>query len=135
MGHVHILTTPRHVVYGFRTVFCNKGKKVRCCIAWYVGIQSLTVQRQSTSHFTLWQICQFQRHLELSGKHSATAAMTMSRLVVHLSTSVCSQVLIQLGELWQCGVEIAKVSRGLKPGFSRFHCATVPCNYLIHIDI
>ena len=64
-----------------------KGKKVRSYISWY----PVLVTAQSALHFTPWQTCSFQRHLDFSWKQSAMLQL-LRRLFVRISTTVCSQV-------------------------------------------
>ena len=65
---------------------------------------------QNALHFTPWQTCSFQGHLNFFGKYSATLKL----LFVHISTTVCiaRYSFIQLSELWQRGV--IKLAKGSK---------------------
>ena len=95
---------------------------------------------QWASHFTPWQICSFQRHFDLSVKHSATLQLLREDYSFRyppLSVSMYS--FIQLSELRQRGMnEIASfetATRGFEPRFSRLRvrrsnrCATATTNY------
>ena len=68
---------------------------------------------RSALHFTPWQICSFQRHLDFSGKHSATLQLYREDYsFTYPFLSVARYSFIQLSELWQCGInEIAKASK------------------------
>ena len=74
---------------------------------------------QSALHFTPWQTCSFQLHLNFSGKHSAMLQL------LQISTSVCSQVLIYTAE-WTVAMwderncqSFETAARGFEPRFSR----------------
>ena len=80
-----------------------ENKKVRSYIARYPVLGTA----QSALHFTPWSTCSFQRHLDFSGKHSATLQLLREDYSFRYPPlSVARYSLIQLSELWQ-------------PGFSR----------------
>ena len=68
-----------------------------------------------SKRFTIrpWQTRSFQRHLDFSGKHSATMQLLREDYSFkYPPMSAAKYSGIQLSDLWQCGVnEIAKVSK------------------------
>ena len=86
-------------------------KKVRSYIARYPVFGTA----QSALHFIPWQTCSFQRHLNFSGKHSATLQLLRDNFSFrYLPLSVARYSCIQLGELWQRGLKLPKLRNGNK---------------------
>ena len=90
---------------------CVLLSQVKKCTFLYNGISS------KRCHFTPWQTSSFQCHLDFFGKYSAMLQLLHKlRLFVQISTSVYSQVLVQLCER-NCQ-SFKMVARGFKPRFS-----------------
>ena len=84
---------------------------------------------QSTLHFTPWQTCSFQRHLDFSGKPCCNYCMKTIRSHIHLC--LYCQVLIYTAEwtkaMWgeQKCLSFETAARRFEPGFSwlRVRCS------------
>ena len=87
-------------------IVSNKGKR-------YISECPVLGTAQSALHFTSWQTCSFQRHLDFSGKHSATLQLLHEDYSFRYPPlSVAMYSFIQLSELWQREMhELAKASK------------------------
>ena len=79
-----------------------------------------------SKQFTPWQTCSFQRHLDFSGKHSATLQLLREDYSFRYpSLSVARYSFVQLSELWKRGWDdrncrsFETAARGFERGFFR----------------
>ena len=113
------------------TLLKVKFKKVCFDIAQY----SVRWPSQSVLHFTPWQTCSFQHHLDFSGKHSSHAAIMCEDYSLTCA-NINSQVLIYTAEWTGATMEIMKMSKlwnGSKgnsnPGSLDCESGILPLNY------